>query len=100
LEVEPVTTMVSRLVSCPAAAAEAPWVSAGGCVAAAAGGASAAKAGRSVIVGAALTDNAAKILKRNLSLFVAFMHTPGSLVAVVETMQIPRHRNQIDQCAA
>jgi hypothetical protein len=51
-------------------------------------------------VGAALTDNAAKILKRNLSLFVAFMHTPGSLVAIVETMQIPRHRNQIDQCAA
>jgi hypothetical protein len=69
-------------------------------VSAAAGGASAAKAGRSVIVGAAPTDNAAKILKRNLSLFVVFMHIPGSLVAIIETMQIPRRRYQIDQCVA
>jgi hypothetical protein len=50
-------------------------------------------------VGAAVTDNAAKMPSRNLSLFVAFMHSPGSFV-VVMSMQIPRRRNQIDQRAA
>src|SRR5882724_6480295 len=96
LEVEPVTTMVSRLVSWPAAAAEAPWASVGGCVSAAGGGASAPKAGRSAIVGAAVTDSAAKILRRNLSLLVVFMHTPGALLKLLRQCKFRAAEKLID----
>jgi hypothetical protein len=43
-----------------------------------------------------VSDSAAKMLNRNLSLFVVFMHFPRMLVAIVGTMQIPRRRIQIE----